>query len=463
MTRHRLKTGIVLRFVLIVLFVIVVISAASNLLINHQFEQYVMQQQNVRAEEIAGNLRSQYDGESDTWNLEYVHGMGMYALVEGYIIKLYDKNENVLWDAEHHDMTLCHDVMRNIEKRMQEERPDLKGEFVTKRFELTQEGETTGYLDVSFYSPYYLNDSAFQFLSALNRILLAVGLVSLAGAVVMGVLLANYITNPISKTVEVTKQISDGNYNIHFQEGIKTRELSELTQAVDHMAENLKQQEMLRKQLTSDVAHELRTPLANVSSYMEMMMDEMWEPTPQRLQNCYEELQRLSVLVSDLERLRQVENEHLILEKTETDLLALAQAVAGQFETQIAEKKQTCTVDGTPVIVLVDCARIRQVMTNLISNAVKYSGEGCNICVSVKEDADFGILEVRDNGIGISKEDCKWVFERFYRTDQSRNRKTGGSGIGLAIAKAIVQAHGGKITVEGEVGKGCCFTVMLPK
>ncbi len=387
----------------------------------------------------------------------------MYALDDGYITKLYDKEENALWDAENHDMTLCHQVMDSIAKRMQEERPDLEGDFVTKRFELEGEGQIIGYLDISYYSPYYLNDNAFQFLSVLNRILIAVGVVSMAGAILMGLLLANYIAKPISKTVEITKQISDGDYSTRFHDGIKTKELSELAQAVDQMAETLEQQETLRKRLTSDVAHELRTPLANVSSYLEMMSEEVWEPTPERLQKCYDELQRISNLVSDLERLRQAENENMRLEKTEVDLLELTRTVVEQFETQVAAKQQNCTVDGEQSVVPVDRNRMQQVITNLLSNAIKYTRDGGSIHLSVENTPDMDIIRVQDNGIGISEQDCKLIFERFYRTDQSRNRKTGGAGIGLTIVKVIVHAHGGKVSVTSELGKGSCFTVILPK
>lgn len=462
MKRKSLRTVISVRFALIVLAVVFLISLASNVLINRQFEKYIEEQQRLQAEELARNLSYQYNRADGGWNLDYIHGLGMYALNEGYIIKLYDGSESVLWDAEHHDMTLCHEMMDTITVRMQENRPELDGNFVTHRFDLQQGQEIIGYLDVSYYTPYYLNENEFQFITALNRILVSVGLLSLLGAVFMGVLLARSITEPVVKTVDVTKQISDGNYHIRFRGAVRTKELEELVRAVNQMAESLEEQENLRKRLTSDVAHELRTPIANVSSYLEAIMEGVWEPAPERLQRCYEELDRISRLVSDLERLRQVENENLKLQKTEVDLLELSETAVNNFATRIAEKRLSCEVTGSHTLAFADPARLQQVMMNLLSNAVKYSNEGGAICVRVGERENRAVIQVEDEGIGIGEKDQKLIFERFYRTDKSRNRKTGGAGIGLTIVKAIVQAHGGEITVESKEGHGSRFTVCLP-
>lgn len=463
MKYYSLRTMIAIRFALIVLAVVSMISIASNVLINRQFEKKVEEQQNKQAEELAQNLSYQYNGASKEWNLDYIHGFGMYALREGYIIKLSDVEENVVWDAQNHDTTLCHQVMEAITLRMQEQRPDFNGNFVTYRFNLKQNDNIIGFLDVSYYSPYHLNENDFQFITALNQILLVVGISSLVGAIIMGLILANSITRPIIKTVEITKQISGGDYNIRFKDGVKTRELFGLTQAVNRMAESLEEQENQRKRLTSDVAHELRTPIANVSSYLEAIIEGVWEPTLERLQNCYDELERISRLVSDLERLRQVENENLKLQKTEVDLFELAQATVKNFETKFAKKKVHCTVEGIHAVVFADHNRIQQVITNLVSNAIKYSNENGVVRIAIQDMTDEGIIVVEDNGIGIAKKDLKLIFERFYRTDKSRNRKTGGAGIGLTIVKAIIQAHGGKIVVESEEGHGSKFIITLPK
>lgn len=463
MKHNSLRKVIAVRFALVVLIVIFLISIASNFLIHRQFEKYVEEQQNIRVQELAENLSYQYSSADEGWNLDYVHGMGMYALNEGYIIKLYDADENILWDAEHHDMTLCHQLMNTITIRMQENRPDLDGDFVTHRFDLKKGQEIIGFLDVSYYSPYYLNENDFHFITALNQILMIVGAASLIGAVVMGLLLANGIAGPITKTVEIVKEISEGDYSIRFEEGVKTVELQRLAWAVNQMAESLEEQEILRKRLTSDVAHELRTPITNVSSYLEAILEGVWEPTPDRLQNCYDELGRITKLVTDLEQLQQVEYENLKLKRTEVELLELAQKTAGNFQTQFAEKELECTVRGEASVVYVDCDRIQQVITNLISNAVKYSNENGTIRITVRNQEDTGCICVEDDGIGIEQKDQALIFERFYRADRSRNRKTGGTGIGLAIVKSIVQAHDGNIVVESEPGQGSRFIITLPK
>lgn len=461
--KRKLRTQLSLGFALIVLVTIALISLAANFLISHQFEKYVERQQKDFSDGLASGLSDQYNTQTGEWNLDYIHGFGMYALNDGYIIKIYDANKKTVWDAENHDMTLCHQIMSDIRLRMQEQVPELKGSFVTHSYELTQNGSLTGYADISYYSPYYFNENAFHFVDSLNQILLVIGLLSLIGAVAAGGILAKHISDPIVKTMEITREISEGNYSIRFESEVQTKELNELTQAVNHMAECLELQESIRKQLTSDVAHELRTPIANVSSHLEAIIEGVWEPTPKRLQNCYDELGRITGIISDLERLRQIENENMMLTREPVDLLELAKTVTAAFESELTKKQLTCQIEGEPAIVSGDRQRLHQVVFNLLSNAIKYSMEGGQIRLLVSDSPSTGILIVEDHGIGIPKKDLPLIFERFYRTDDSRNRKTGGAGIGLTIAKAIVQAHGGKITAESREGQGSRLIIVLPK
>ena len=460
--KQKISAQLAAGFAFIVLITVAVISVTANGLISHQFEQYVAQQRKKSSEQLAQSLSFQYHAEDGTWNVDYIHGLGMYALKDGYLIRLSDAEGQVIWDAENHDMTLCHQIMQDIRTQMSQRRPDLDGNFTTYRYDLKQNDEVIGYLDVSYYSPYYLNESDFRFLDSLNRILLVVGICAAVAAAAAGAVLAKSLSVPLLKVTEITRKISDGDYGARLEtENGQTQEIAALSGAVNHMAESLERQETLRRRLTSDVAHELRTPVANVSLNLEMMLDEVWEPTKDRLQSCYEELGRISGIISDLEKLRQMEAENMNLELEPVNLLELAQAVETAFEPDLKKKKLTCEVSGEAAV-MGDQRRLHQVIFNLVSNAVKYSTEGGSIQIRVKQEKHKAVLIVEDQGIGMAEEELPLIFERFYRTDLSRSRKTGGAGIGLAIVKAIVQAHQGTVTVTSKVGCGSRFTVTLP-
>ena len=461
--RRGLRTQLTVTITFIALITVAVISLLSNLFINIEFEKYVKEQQKVRSEDIVANLSRQYNSLTGQWDMGYIHGAGMFALYEGYVIRLSDKDGAVVWDAENHDMSLCNQIMNDITKRMEEKRPNLQGGITTQEYDLMQNGQTVGKVAIRSYGPYFLSENDFRFLNTLNLLLFIIGILSMVGSLLAGGILAKRITRPITKTAHIATQIAEGNYRIRFGGRVKIRELDELVTAVNHMAVSLDTQESLRKRLTTDVAHELRTPLTAISSHLEAMLEGVWQPTPARLQSCYEEIGRISGLIADLEKLAQVENENLTLHKIPLDLLELAHTVSGNFESESAKKRITLCVYGESSTVAADMDRLYQVITNLLSNAIKYTPENGQVQITVKDMPESGILTVTDNGIGIPKDELPLIFERFYRTDKSRNRKTGGAGIGLTIAKAIVIAHNGKIEAESEAGQGSCFTVTLPK
>ena len=461
--KSKLSTKLSVGFAFIAFVTVILITLSANILINKQFEEYVAEKQKNFSDEMPLSIEPQYNSETKEWNIDYIHGFGMYALNNGYIIKLYDNNKEIIWDASNHDMTLCHQTMQNISSRMKESRPSLDGEFSTHNYELWQNGELVGYLDVSYYGPYYFNDNDFHFLKVLNAIIAVVGVIAVIGAVFAGIIFAKKISVPVVSVTNITKEISKGNYNKKIDTNEDTTEIAQLVQAVNHMSYMLNEQENIRKRLTSDVAHELRTPVANVSANIEAMVEGALEPDNARLESCYNELMRITDIISDLEKLRQIENEKLVLERTSVDVKELCESVIQAFKAQLESKQISCTVNADHVSRMADKNRLYQVMANLISNAIKYTQNGGCINVDVVDNKDFVAISVKDNGIGINESDLPFIFERFYRTDKSRNRTTGGAGIGLAIVKAIVLAHGGEVSVESKESVGSTFKVVLPQ
>lgn len=461
--RHKFRTQLTLTIAVIVLATVALISLLSNIFINMEFEKYAQEQQQAHAKDIATNLSRQFNSSSGKWDAEFVHGVGMSAMYDGYIIRLMDLNDHVVWDTENHDMETCSQVMMEIIDRMEARRPDLNGSFASQEYTLKQNSQKIGTLIVSYYGPYFLSKSDFNFLDSLNLVLLVIGALALLCSLLAGGLLAMRISRPIIKTAHIAKRIAKGDYKIRFEGNIKTYELGELVSAVNHMASSLDSQEERSKRLTNDIAHELRTPLAAVAAHLEAIIEGVWEPSTERLQSCYEEIERISGLVSDLERLAKVENDAMQLEKTTVDLLDLSRTVAANFESQSLEKNITLSVDGDSSPINGDKDRLAQVMVNLLSNAIKYTPENGQIRITVTDTPQNGSITVEDNGIGIPQEELPLIFERFYRTDKSRNRMTGGTGIGLTIVKSIVSAHAGYVTAESCEGCGSKFTVVLPK
>jgi len=458
-----LKTKLSLTIAFVSLLTIALISLLSTFLIKDQFKGYIISKQENATKEIVTALSQHFDKTTGKWDDDFVYTIGMNALNNGYIVKVYDLKNDTVWDAQACDMTSCNKIMDDISHRMMTQYPRINGKFISTDFKINLENETIGTANISFYGPFFLSKNDFQFLNSLNTILIFISMFSLIFSVVVGFLMAKRISRPILKTIGMTKQISDGEYDVRIEEETNTKELNELIHSINYLANSLGNQENLRKQLTADVAHELRTPLTTLQTHIEAMVEGVWEPDKDRLQNCYDEAVRLGKLVKDLESLARADYNNLKLEKEQVNLLMIVKKVLDNFETELKNKDMYVSISGFCSDILADKDRISQVVINLLSNSVKYTPHGGNINIGLSETDKYITLSIQDNGIGIPSEELPFIFERFYKADKSRNRKTGGTGIGLAIVKSIVTAHGGTVEAHSVLNEGSCFEVMLPK
>lgn len=217
--------------------------------------------------------------------------------------------------------------------------------------------------------------------------------------------------------------------------------------------------------MIGDVTHELRTPLTAIKGYLEGLMDGVLPADPETYQQIQAEIDRLQRLVNDLQELSRVEAGAIQLQLALVSPISLVERILSTLGRQYEDKNIQLMIEVQPDLpdILVDKDRIIQVLTNLVGNALQYTPSGGNVSVKVSRDKSEVLFMVKDSGIGISAEQLPFIFNRFYRTDKSRNRASGGSGIGLTIAKALVQAHQGKIWAESKgEGKGSTFSFMLP-
>jgi two-component system, OmpR family, sensor histidine kinase BaeS len=461
--RQSLKTRLFSAFALVVLVTVGLISVLANVLIGNRFTDYRARQQEQKTQEITTIISQQYSSSAGAWDIPAIHALGMSVLYDGYVIKVNDTDGSVIWDAQTHDMGLCAKIMDDIFERMSKLYPKMKGGFSTKVLSMTRDDTALGTVNIMYYGPFFLTEEDNLFLGSLNTVTLLVGVLSLIAAAVVGAVLARRLSQPILTTADAAKQISDGHYGVRINEKANTKELNLLMSSINHLAQVLERQGNLRKKLTEDVSHELRTPISIVQLHIDAMIDGVWELSVDKLKTCRDELDRMEKLVGDIANLSEAEQEDLQLNKTQTDLMELMQKAADSFAAEIKNKGLHMKVYGRPVMIFADRDRISQVLWNLLSNAVKYTEAGGHIGMEISETAESAVLKISDDGIGIAREDQPLIFERLYRTDRSRSRNTGGAGIGLAIVKSIVEAHGGTVAVESEPGKGSCFEIILPK
>lgn len=461
--KQSLRTKLTSSILIIVLIAISGISFLSNYFINRQFTEYMTKQQELKIQIMQSSIGQQYVPEANAWDMDYIQAIGTLSLYEGYIVKIYDKDKNILWDAHAHDMELCHRIMDDISVRMQIRYPNIATEFTTSDYTLMQNNEIVGSVSIGYFGPFFVNENESNFLTAIQTISLSIGSIALILSLIVGSMMARRISKPILKTVAAAKQIADGSYDVRLDEVSDTKELDMLVNSINDLAISLEKMEKLRRQLTQDVAHELRTPIAILQSYIEAMAEGIWDATPERLESCHEEIIRISKLVGDLENLAKLEVDNLKLDKKQIDLCQMIQKTIAGMQGELQSRHLEIEVLGTHAVLQADDNRLRQVIVNLLSNAIKYSQKDCRITFEVFEDENNAGFTISDNGMGISEEELPFIFERFYRADKSRNRATGGSGIGLTIVKSIVHAHDGQIFVESVLGEGTKFTVILPK
>ncbi len=311
-------------------------------------------------------------------------------------------------------------------------------------------------------------------LQQLVRFLFLAAVVGGPSAILSGILMSRNLTAPLNRLAEAAREIGAcaaaggaRNFGRHV-EPAGTTEMIEVAQSFNEMVDGLQRGEALRRNLMADVAHELRTPLTVLRGSLQAILDDVYPLTKEEITSLYDQTRHLSHLVNDLHQLAQAEAGQLPLNRQPTDLAALAHDVAAAFEPVAEAEGVTLKVDVPDHLAPVDAdsARLTQVLYNFMSNALRHTPAGGEIALRGGPDRACGSvwLAVQDSGEGISAEHLPHVFERFYRADPARGRDTGGAGLGLAVARAIVEEHGGQVTAasDGVPGLGSTFTVRLP-
>ena len=387
----------------------------------------------------------------------------MDSIRKGIAIEIYDKNNNKVWSVFEDEKILSDTTLNEISKNMQSIEKEWNNYFEKFEVNINDDSENLiGYAHIGHYASTYYMENDVQFFNAANRVITIIGAVSIGGIIIISIIISKSIANPISKVSKITKFIGEGNYENEVTYKSNIKEIDDLINSINKLSNELNEQENLRKQLTGDIAHELRTPLTSIKGHLDTIIAGIWEPTNERLNSINEEVTRIANLVDDLRKLAKFDSEKNNLNKEKVNLRNYIKTIAYNYEGKALEKNILIKYELEDLEILIDKEKFAQVIVNILSNAIKYNNGNNEIYIKTFKKGNNINISIKDNGIGIPINECKNIFERFYRVDKSRGANEKGMGVGLTIAKSIIKAHGGEIKVFSEVNKGSEFIITLP-
>ena len=327
---YKLKHTLIIIFVILSLASTLIIGVFSNIFIKSKFNKYVMYSLDIKKEKILSDISIIYE-QNNSFDQILIENVGMNALKEGLIIKVIDQNDETIWNARTHNNGMCDEILKKMSSSMHKLHPNFKGIYTTDVFSVVSNREVVGKLSISYYGPYFYTDSEIIFFKFLNILLVIISLFYVLFSILIGWVVASFIEKPLNKVMNSTKLISEGNYET-IKLDSKIIEIDALVKSINKLSENLANQENLRKTLTKDISHELRTPLTVIQGFLEALIDGIWEPTTERLESIYKEIQRLTRLTHSLEDLIKYESENQSLNLSRVEISSFLKEIIILFE-----------------------------------------------------------------------------------------------------------------------------------
>lgn len=337
----------------------------------------------------------------------------------------------------------------------------ISADELAEGVEIEVDGQVVGTALVTGNPP-PLDQREVRYLARTNRASLYAALAATLVALFLGVFLARTLTRPVRELTTATRAMAQG--ELEQQVPVRSQdELGELAASFNQMSADLARANDLRRQMTADIAHDLRTPLSVITGYAEALRDGVLQPQPDTFQTMHREAEHLSLLVEDLRTLSLVDAGELALTRQPVPPRELLERTAAAHKPRAHQLQVGLHVvaDADLPLVNVDPERMARVLGNLVDNALRHTPVGGRISLGAAHQGNSVLLTVQDNGVGIAPDKLRRIFDRFYRGDEARQSHEGESGLGLAIAKSLVELHGGAISVESAPGEGTTFTILL--
>ncbi len=451
-----------LGFLMAVLGSIILASLISNYTVGKEFRLYLIDEHKSRIDNVIKIVEDLYKNQVLPSKINQDE-LQRYAEMQELYIEVKDLNNNTIYSSG--NSHLQHKtMMEGMMGSMMHNFAGMNiGEYTEDKYPLIINNKNIGTIIVGYFGTSYLTSGSVTFISTLNRSFILSAIIALIFGLIISIIISKQLSKPLVNITETANKMRGGNLEVRAMRNTTTKEIADLSNSINYLAATLKNQEMLRKRLTSDMAHELRTPLTTLKTHIEALIDGVWEPTTERFEDFYEEIERLTKMVDNLRSLSRLEESNLNLNKGKIDISNELEKIINTFKPLFIKENYDLISRISPEIeAIIDKDKFKQIMHNLLSNAYKYLKPWGKVEVILNKANESILIKVIDNGIGIPEKDLPYVFERFYRSDLSRSKNTGGSGIGLTITKAFVEAHGGRIYVESKLDEGTTFTIELP-
>ncbi len=336
-------------------------------------------------------------------------------------------------------------------------------EITIEKFQLYDSEGTIGYVKVEFFNAEMMSQNDLNFFDMISGVFQYAIIATFILTVMVSFWIARSIKIPLGKMSVTARAISRGDLKARADIDSSTTEVIQLGESINDLAMTLEREDALRKQLTSDMAHEIRTPLTALKNFFEAFMDGIYEPNEDNMSKCHVELLRIADLVERLKDLASIEETNLTSNRESLDIgdeiATMCDLLKPEFDKKAIAVEVLC---DNPVPVMMDKNHLRQIIGNLLTNACRYTDMGGKVLVTTRRTGSEVFFSVKDNGIGIARADQDNIFERFYRVDKSRDRATGGMGVGLTIVKGLVETYSGCIVLDSELGEGAEFIVTIP-
>lgn len=428
-------------------------AALTAILVNAEFgsrfASYLDAQQLTRERQLVAVLAESY-GRAGGWDAEDLGSLTPLAFMDGGTLRLLDPSGGVVWAPSPDELL---GEMAEMHREMMG-RTLLGAEH---RLPVRVDGDVVGTAIVKLPAAGLLpQDQSFR--QSVNRLLLFGGVAAGIASLLVGMLLARRATAPARDLASAATRFASGDRTSRVTYEAAD-EFGDMARAFNSMAGAVAEEDRLRRGFAAEVAHEVRTPLAIIRSQIEAIQDHVVEPSASTIASLHEETLRLARLMGDLETLASADAAGFSLSPQHVSLGSLVDECAAAFEVRFAEQRVALEKELDDVTCKADPNRVRQVVSNLLSNALKFTPAGGSVRLRLRSDDRDAVITVSDTGPGISPEDLPNVFDRFFR---GHGVRASGSGIGLTVVRELAEAHGGSVEVTSRLGAGAMFTVRLP-